>query len=107
MLIGQSRGYFFYDWSSGCPATAYAIEKLFFCNNGVSFDKSKNDNSKNNTEYWKNVFKKGANERNFLENFEHYESDFLDHCRSFMQIQFFCPLCYWQAIAMDPCKSKD
>ena len=23
-----------HDWSSGCLATAYAIEKLFFCNNG-------------------------------------------------------------------------
>ena len=26
-----------HDWSSGCLATAYSIEKLFFCNNGVSF----------------------------------------------------------------------
>ena len=26
-----------YDWSSGCLATAYSIEKLFFCNNGVLF----------------------------------------------------------------------
>ena len=25
------------DWSSGCVATAYAIEKLFFCKNGLSF----------------------------------------------------------------------
>ena len=28
-------------------------------------DKSKNENMKKRTEYWKNVFKKWANERNF------------------------------------------
>ena len=28
------------DWSSGCLATAYAIEKLFCCNNGISFRES-------------------------------------------------------------------
>ena len=52
MLNGQWRGYFFlillvkrakllaHDWSSGCLATACAIEKLLlkiFCNSGVSF----------------------------------------------------------------------
>ena len=52
MLIGQWWGYFFlillvkrakllaHDWSSGCLATVYAIEKLLlkmFCDNGVSF----------------------------------------------------------------------
>ena len=26
-----------HDWSSGCLAKAYSIEKLFFCNNAVSF----------------------------------------------------------------------
>ena len=25
-----------HDWSSGCLATAYSIEKLFFCHSGVS-----------------------------------------------------------------------
>ena len=47
------------DWSSGCLATAYSIEKLFFCNNGISFreeyieelkKKSENENKKNTTE---------------------------------------------------------
>ena len=51
------------DWSSGRLATAHSIERLFFCNNGVSFeivneeyieeleDKSENENTKNNTEW--------------------------------------------------------
>ena len=29
-----------HDWSSCCLATAHAIKKLFFCNNGVSFQDS-------------------------------------------------------------------
>ena len=29
-------------------------------------DKSENENTKNNTELWKNVFKKWANEINFI-----------------------------------------
>ena len=49
MLLCQWRWYFFLnfvvksarllarDWSSGCLATVYAIEKLFFCNSGLSF----------------------------------------------------------------------
>ena len=56
-----------HDWSSGCLATASAMEKLFFCNNGASFeivdeeyveefkDKSENENTKNRIKYWKNV----------------------------------------------------
>ena len=45
MLIGQRREFSFllicfvksakllaHDWSSGCQATAYSIEKLFICN---------------------------------------------------------------------------
>ena len=48
------------DWSSGRLATAHSIEKLFFYNNGVSFneeyieeleDKSENESTKNNTEW--------------------------------------------------------
>ena len=31
-------------------------------------DKSKSENTKNNTEWWKNVFKKRANERNLQAN---------------------------------------
>ena len=40
------------------------------------------------TEYWKNVFKKWANERNFQANLGGYESDVLDQtlsCRRFMR----------------------
>ena len=45
-------------------------------------DKSKYENTKNSTEYWKNVFKKWANERNFQANLEEYESDVLDQTLS-------------------------
>ena len=41
-------------------------------------DKSGNKNMKNSREYWKNVFKTWANERNFQSNLEEYESDVLD-----------------------------
>ena len=41
-------------------------------------DKSDNENTKNNTEWWKNVFKKWANERNLQANLEEYENDVLD-----------------------------
>ena len=41
-------------------------------------DKIENEDSKNSSEYWKNVFKKWANERNFQANLEEYESDVLD-----------------------------
>ena len=61
---------------SCCLATVYHFEKLFFFDNSVRFeivdeeyieelkDKSENENT-NSTEYWKNAFKKWANERNF------------------------------------------
>ena len=39
---------------------------------------SENENMKKSMEYWKNVFKKWANERNFQANLEEYESDVLD-----------------------------
>ena len=45
-------------------------------------DNSENENTKNSTEYWKNVFKKWANERNFQANLEEYESDVLDQTLS-------------------------
>jgi len=41
-------------------------------------DKSKNENMKNSTEWWKNVFKKWANERNLQTNLEEYENNVLD-----------------------------
>ena len=44
--------------------------------------KSKNENTKNSAEYWKNVFKKWANERNLEANLEDYESDVLDQTLS-------------------------
>ena len=68
-------------WSSGCLATAYAIEK-FFSTMASRFeiiddkyieelkDKNKNENTNNSTEHWKNVFKKWADERNLQANLE-------------------------------------
>ena len=76
-----------HDWSSGCLATAYSVEKLFFCNNGISFreefdkelkDTCKNENMKDSTEWRKNVFKKWANERNLQANLEECKHDVLD-----------------------------
>lgn len=48
----------------------YNIEKLK--------NKSENENTKNRTDYLKNVLKKWVNERNFWSNLEDYESDVLD-----------------------------
>ena len=94
MLIGQSRGYFYlillekrakllaHDWSSDCPTTAYAIEKLLlkiFCNNCEQLKgKSKNENTRKSAEYWKTVLKKWANERNFQADLEECERDVLN-----------------------------
>ena len=41
-------------------------------------DKSEIENTKNRTEWWENVFKKWANERNLQANLEEYENDVLD-----------------------------
>lgn len=41
-------------------------------------DMSENENTRKSTEYWKNVFKKWANEKSFQANLEEYESDVLD-----------------------------
>ena len=40
--------------------------------------KSENVNMKNCTEWWKNVFKKWASERNLQANLEQYKNDALD-----------------------------
>ena len=52
-----------YDWSSGCLATAYAMEKFFLCKMASRLkvvheeyieelkDKSENENTKNSTEW--------------------------------------------------------
>ena len=40
-------------------------------------DKSQNENMEKRTEYWRNVFKNLANERNFQANEGEYESDVL------------------------------
>ena len=45
-------------------------------------DKSENENTRKITEYWKDVFRKWANERNFQTNLEEYESDVLDQTLS-------------------------
>ena len=58
-------------------------------------DKSENENIKKRTEYWKNVFKKWANERNFQANLaEEYSSDVLDQTLS----QFYT-FRYWVILA--------
>jgi len=49
---------------------------------------SENENMKKSMEYWKNVFKKWANERNFQANLEEYKSDVLDRTLS----QFYAEL---------------
>ena len=71
-----------------------------FCNNGVCFeivdeeyidelkDKSESENTRKSTEYFKNVFKKCVNERNFQANLEEYECDVLDQTLS----QFYAEL---------------
>ena len=41
-------------------------------------DKSWNENKKNSTEWWQNVFKKWVNERNLQANFEEYDKDVLN-----------------------------
>ena len=41
-------------------------------------DKSENENTRNSTVWWKNVFKKWANERNLQANLEEYENNVLD-----------------------------
>ena len=51
-------------------------------------DKSEKENTRKSTEYWKNVFKKWANERNFRANLEEYESNVLDQTLS----QFYAEL---------------
>jgi len=51
-------------------------------------DKSENEDTRKTTEYWKKVFKKWANERNFQANLEEYESAVLDQTLS----QFYAEL---------------
>ena len=41
-------------------------------------DKSENENTKDSTDWWENVFKKRMNERNLQANLEKYENDVLD-----------------------------
>ena len=48
-------------------------------------DKNENENTKNNTGWWKNVFKKWANEWNLQANLEEYENNVLD--QRFSQFQ--------------------
>ena len=49
-------------------------------------DKSENENTKSNTEWWRNVFLKWANERNLQANLEEYENDVLDQRLSQFQL---------------------
>ena len=41
-------------------------------------DKTGNENTKNSTEWWKDVFKKWANERNLQANLQEYANDVLN-----------------------------
>ena len=49
-------------------------------------DKSENENTKNNIERWKNVFKKWASERNLQANLKEYKNDVLDQRLSQFQL---------------------
>ena len=51
-------------------------------------DKSENENTRKSAEYWKNVFKKWANEGNFQANIDEYESDVLDQTLSQFYAEF-------------------
>ncbi|XP_015763345.1 PREDICTED: uncharacterized protein KIAA1958-like [Acropora digitifera] len=51
-------------------------------------EKSENENTEKSTEYWKNVFKKWANERKIQPNLEDYQSNVLDRTLS----QFYAEL---------------
>ena len=50
-------------------------------------DSSKNGNTKNNTEWWKNVFKKRATERYLQAHLEEYEKDVLNQRLSQFQLR--------------------
>ena len=75
--------------------------------------KSRNENTKNNTEWLKNVFKKWVNlERNLQANLEEYENDVLDQRLSHFQlsIQNFSNFSLYvinEQSQMDPRKIKD
>ena len=49
-------------------------------------DKRENESMKNNPDWWKNVFKKWASERNLQANLEEYENDVLDQRLSQFQL---------------------
>ena len=52
----------------------------------VNEEYSENENTKNNTEWRKNVFKKWANERNLQTNLEEYKNDVFDRRLSQFQL---------------------
>ena len=49
-------------------------------------EKSENENTNNNMEWWRNVFKNWANERNLQTNLEEYENDVLGRRLSQFQL---------------------
>ena len=49
-------------------------------------DNGENENTKNSTEEWENVFKKWTNERNFQANLEEYENDVPDCQPTFVAV---------------------
>ena len=60
--------------------------------------KSENENTRKSTEYWKNVFEKWANERNFQASLEEYESNVLDQTLS----QFYAEMKTKTGMTMSP-----
>ena len=128
MPIGQWGGYFFlillvkrarflaHDWSSGCPATTYAIEKKSSQLVGSRFeivDKEYIEELKGNSEMKTRRIARSTgrtfSKRNFQENLVEYEVDVHDQTLS----QFYAfrnslvPSIIFIRIAMDPCKIKD
>ena len=83
-----------HHWSSSSLATAYAIEKLLPKKSPITMasrfdivnekyiqelkEKNRNENMKKSTGYWKNVFKRWANERNLQPSLEDYQCNVLD-----------------------------
>ena len=55
-------------------------------------DNGENENTKNSTEEWENVFKKWTNERNFQANLEEYEND----VNLVPRVSLLCLHCRWE-----------
>ena len=65
-------------------------------------DKSENEITRKSTEYWKNVFKKWANNRQFQANLEEYVSDVFDQTLA----QFYAELRKENGVDYEPDRLK-